>query len=61
MQDAMLLRPRMEELRTPPAAHSGGLGETFMGRLIHRSPPASRDDHHWDIMAEFIGLYDPGL
>eukprot|EP00972_Heterocapsa_arctica_P014225 2094557-Heterocapsa_arctica.AAC.1 len=32
-----------------------------MGRQIHRSPPPSRDDHHWDIMAEFIGLYDQNL
>jgi hypothetical protein len=61
MQEAILQRPRMDELRTQPAAHSGDLGETFMGRLIHRSPPVNRDDHHWDIMAEFIGLYDPGL
>ena len=32
-----------------------------MGRPVLRSPPVARDDHHWDIMAEFIGLYDPGL
>eukprot|EP00972_Heterocapsa_arctica_P064009 9443894-Heterocapsa_arctica.AAC.1 len=61
MQEAVLQRPRLDELETQPAAHSEDLGETFMGRPIHRSPPVSRDDHHWDIMAEFIGLYDLGL
>ncbi len=44
-----------------PTATADNPIETFMGRPFQRSPLVAADDHHWDIMAEFLGLYEPGL
>jgi hypothetical protein len=61
MQPTIPQVPPVHGDRTQPTATADNPIETFMGRPFQRSPLVAADDHHWDIMAEFLGLYEPGL